>query len=229
MVTSKTRAEVEVLQDRMGISQPFVVENGGGIFFPPGHDHLELPGALRREPYRLIQLGESYERIRSFLQDLPARFSVRGFGDMSLEEVCRATALPKQEARLARAREFTEPFLVFDEGEVEALEGRASAQGLKITRGGRFFHLMGRRQDKGEAVKVVREVFEARWNESCTTVGLGDSENDLPMLQAVDIPVLIPNPGGSPPEVAYPRLVRVEESGSAGWNTALQRILNGIV
>lgn len=34
ITTSKTRLEVERLQQEMGIREPFIVENGGGIFFP---------------------------------------------------------------------------------------------------------------------------------------------------------------------------------------------------
>ena len=33
------------------------------------------------------------------------------------------------------------------------------AAGLKITRGGRFHHLIGTGQDKGEAVRRVMEIF----------------------------------------------------------------------
>jgi len=34
LVSSKTRAEMDVLQNRLGLSAPFISENGGGIFFP---------------------------------------------------------------------------------------------------------------------------------------------------------------------------------------------------
>ena len=37
LVTSKTRAEVEALQRKLGSVQPFVTENGGGIFIPHGY------------------------------------------------------------------------------------------------------------------------------------------------------------------------------------------------
>lgn len=229
MVTSKTRPEVEELQGRMGLVQPFVVENGGGIFFPSKYGHLDLPHAGAREDYRVVTLGRPYREIRSFLQDLPEDLSVRGFGDMSPREVQEVTGLPEKRARMARAREFTEPFLPPDGGRLEALQARAREAGLTIVRGGRFFHLMDEGQDKGRAVRIVRKAFEAYWNESCKTVGLGDSRNDLPMLQAVDVPVVVPNPDGSPPEISRDHVVRARKPGSAGWNEALQRILDGIV
>jgi len=34
--TSKTRAEIEVYRDELGIKDPFISENGGAIFIPVG-------------------------------------------------------------------------------------------------------------------------------------------------------------------------------------------------
>jgi mannosyl-3-phosphoglycerate phosphatase len=106
---------------------------------------------------------------------------------------------------------------------------RAATRGLKIIRGGRFFHLVGEGQDKGKAVTIVRDFFRAEWGEACTTIGLGDSMNDLPMLEVVDIPILIPNPHGTPPDIGWDRLVRAPHPGSRGWGEALLEVLHGIV
>ena len=51
---------------------------------------------------------------------------------------------------------------------------------------------MGIEQDKGVAVRTVIDVFKSNSVKELTTIGIGDSENDLPMLEQVDIPVLIP-------------------------------------
>jgi len=42
LASSKTRAEIEILRDRMMLSDPFISENGGGIFLP------RTPGAPPR-------------------------------------------------------------------------------------------------------------------------------------------------------------------------------------
>ena len=57
MTTSKTRREIEPLQREMGIGEPFIVENGGGIFFPHGYRNLLIgdgatEGWLHRCHYR---------------------------------------------------------------------------------------------------------------------------------------------------------------------------------
>ena len=89
-VTSKTRREVERLQAAMDLREPFVVENGGGIFFPVGYDRLP-PAAVSREGYGLVSLGRPYGEIRRFFQAAQARFDILGFGDMSVKDIADLT------------------------------------------------------------------------------------------------------------------------------------------
>ena len=40
--TSKTRVEVEVLQKKVAIKEPFIVENGAAIFIPKNYQNLDF-------------------------------------------------------------------------------------------------------------------------------------------------------------------------------------------
>ena len=224
--TSKTRAEVVSLQEDMVIREPFIAENGGGIFFPRGYRGFRIPGAVERGPHTLIALGRSYAEIRRFVEARKARFAIRGAGDLSLEELVGLTGLSQDQARLARQREFTEPFLLDDDTELAALREEALAAGLKITRGGRFHHLIGIEQDKGRAVRRVAEIFRDNMSEELLTVGIGDRPDDFPMLSAVDIPVLMPHPDGLYEDLTLPNLLRAPCPGSLGWNEAVKGILD---
>jgi mannosyl-3-phosphoglycerate phosphatase len=228
--TSKTRQEVEVDQEEIGISGPFIVENGGGIFLPPEYDTLPVSGAVTMGTLRCIPLGVSYARIRSFMENAMKEFPIRGFGDMSVEEISQRTGLTTEKASLAKAREFTEPFVMEHEEELYALERTARRKGLMITKGGRFFHCMGFGNDKGVAVTKVKEILSRRWRESVLSIGFGDSPNDFPMLRQVDIPVLIPHEDGTYEDIDLPGLIKAQFPGSRGWNdTALNIIgeMNG--
>ena len=205
--------------------EPFIAENGGGIFFPRGYRGFRIPGAVERGPHTLIALGRSYAEIRRFVEARKARFAIRGAGDLSLEELVGLTGLSQDQARLARQREFTEPFLLDDDTELAALREEALAAGLKITRGGRFHHLIGIEQDKGRAVRRVAELFRDNMSEELLTVGIGDRPNDFPMLAAVDIPVLMPHPDGLYEDLTLPNLLRAPCPGSLGWNEAVKGIL----
>jgi mannosyl-3-phosphoglycerate phosphatase len=227
-VTSKTRAEVERLHGELGIREPFIAENGGGIFFPGGYRGFRIPGAIDQGSFALILLGRPYAEIRRFVEGVRERHGIRGSGDMSPEEIVSITGLTPEQARLAKQREFTEPFLMADPENLDALREEARAAGLKITRGGRFFHLIGIEQDKGQAVKRTLDIFRDNLGKELLSVGLGDRPNDFPMLSAVDLPVLMPHPDGRYEDFTLPKLLKAPGPGSRGWNEAVKGILDAL-
>ncbi|HNY64817.1 MAG TPA: HAD-IIB family hydrolase [Deltaproteobacteria bacterium] len=225
MCTSKTRKEVEVLRGEMGVEGPFIAENGGGIFFPMTSG-LRVEECIAIHNHKCIPLGVPYGMVRAFLKSASRYYPIKGFGDMTVEEVVRHTGLPREKALLAKYREFTEPFVIEREESIPALKEAAHEAGISITRGGRFFHFTGLGSDKGRAVRMTRRIFEKNWKASVTTVGVGDSRNDLPMLQQVDIPVLIPKHDGSFEDFSLPNLIRAPFPGSRGWNEVMYSLLN---
>jgi mannosyl-3-phosphoglycerate phosphatase len=226
ITTSKTRREVERLRAEMGIGDPFIVENGGGVFFPQGYRHWMTGRGERQGDYTVIPLGTNYSLVRRFVERFGAEFEIRGFGDMTSGEIARLTGLPLEQAALAGEREFTEPFVMNRPEALRDLEAKASAAGLKVTRGGRFHHLIGAGQDKGLAVRIVCDLFRRHGCGGLTSLGLGDSENDLPMLEAVDIPVVIPRPDGRCLEIGRRDVIRARAPGSRGWNAAVAAFLD---
>jgi mannosyl-3-phosphoglycerate phosphatase len=226
--TSKTRPEIERLQAEMQIQEPFIPENGAAVFFPAGYRNFKIADGLQRPPYTLVQLGAGYREIRGFFRSVRERFGLTGFGDLSAEEIARLTGLPPEQAAMAKQREFTEPFRMEHDARVGELASVAASQGFKITAGGRFFHLIGVRQDKGRAVRRCTEVFEKNTAGGIVTVGLGDSANDLPMLKSVDIPVLIPHDDGGYEAVDLSNLIKAEHPGSGGWNEAILQVLDSL-
>jgi len=223
IVTSKTRAEVELWRRRLRNAHPFVVENGGGIFVPKGYFREALEGFSPRDGYLMKALGAPYPELRQALQALRERgFRVRGFADMDTEEVASLTGLGLKEAELAKRREFDEPFLLL-EGELEALKAEARAMGYSITEG-RVLHIL-RGSDKGRAVRILNRLFEAKLGK-VLTVALGDSPTDAPMFQEVDIPVLLKRPEGDyHPGVEVPGVFKAPGIGPEGWNLAMKALL----
>lgn len=226
MTTSKTRREVEPLQREMGIREPVIVENGGGIFFPAGYRNWRIGQGEQEDDYTVIRIGTSYPRVRAFLEKVGPRFGVRGFGDMTPAEIAGLTGLPMERAVLAREREFTEPFIMERPDDIGRLNVLAEEEGFKVTQGGRFHHLIGIAQDKGKAVRMVCDIFKANSGTATKTIGLGDSENDLTMLGQVDIPVLIPRPGKGFLGIRLPGLIRATQAGAGGWNEVVLGLLN---
>jgi mannosyl-3-phosphoglycerate phosphatase len=229
LTTSKTRREVELLQMELGINEPFIVENGAAIYFPSGYTKFFTDEINQQPPFQvaqIIQLGISYDKIRTFINDVREQFGIKGFGDMPAQEISDITGLSLMRAELAKAREYTEPFIMNANSDIYALQGLAIQRGIKITTGGRFHHMIGAYQDKGEAVKLVRNIFDQKFGEKHLLLGLGDSINDIPMLNNVDIPVLIPNPIKGYLEASFPGMIRATNPGSRGWNEVVERLLH---
>ena len=228
LTTSKTRREVELLQKDMGINEPFIIENGAAVYFPTRYTVLFFDNIRQESPFHIIQLGISYDRIRSFIDDIRDQFNIRGFGDMPVQEISDITGLSPERAGFAKAREYTEPFIIGSEHDIHTLQSLAVERGIKITKGGRFHHMIGIHQDKGEAVKIARDVFDQHGGKRHLAIGVGDSINDLPMLSNVDIPVLIPHPVRGYLDASLPRLVKADRAGCKGWNDVIKRILDEI-
>ena len=228
LCSSKTRAEIETYRARLENRDPFVSENGGGVFIPEGYFHFPVEGELRNE-YRVITLGRPYSEVREVFRDVQKRagIAIRGFGDMDAVEVARIAGMELSDAEMAKERDFDEPFL-FEEGEkrggvfLKAVE----EAGLHWTQG-RFYHILGD-HDKGKAVKILKGYYE-RARGDVKTIGLGDSFNDLPLLKSVDYPVLVQKEDGSYEErIALPRLIKARGIGPAGWNEAVMALIRGI-
>ncbi|MEM7181127.1 MAG: HAD-IIB family hydrolase [Spirochaetota bacterium] len=219
--TSKTRVEVELLRDKVAIQSPFIIENGAAVFFPQEHySQLELPEISQ---YKVLQLGLEYAKILDFYRQHKEEYGLFGFSDMTVEEVAKHTGLNLKLASYAKTREFSEPFLLQDKQLLQQLVSLAKTYEIKITQGGRFFHLIGEKQDKGLAVEQANQVFRREFA-SIKTIGLGDSQNDLSLLAAVDVPIAIKRHDDT--FLDYPKAKRSSWPGAKGWNeTILQELL----
>lgn len=226
LCSSKTAAELECLRIKLRLRDPFISENGGAIFIP--HHYFNFSFAHDRETagYAIIELGTPYSKLREILTLFKERYPglIHGFGDMGVEDVARLANLSPEEARLAKQREYDEPFLLRNIDLESEITRQARSHGVQVSRGSRFYHLLGG-NDKGRAVAVLTELFR-RQRKELTTIGLGDSLNDLPMLETVDYPVLVQKYDGSyDPALRVPNLILARGQGPKGFAQALSRLV----
>src|SRR5438309_10869471 len=87
-VTSKTRAELEILRRKLSNAHPFVTERGGGIFIPEGYFNLHVEGAQRVARYHCVSFGRLYAEVTAALEAIAAEVGadVVGFHQMSTRE-----------------------------------------------------------------------------------------------------------------------------------------------
>lgn len=231
LCSSKTRAELEYWKEQLNINHPLISENGGVLAIPEGYFKQPFEFQEEQNGYQLIVLGESYAKLRTALTKIAKRayLPLVGFGDMTIAQVAQRSGLPIEQAARAKIREANEPFFIdrdFDDEAVKRLEEAATKAQLRITRGGRFFHLTGE-SDKGLAARRLIELYQAAWSEPIQTIGLGDSPNDVPLLQVVDIPIIVQKKSGEidPMLQAQVEAEQTIQSGPAGWNETILEIL----
>lgn len=108
----RTRAEIEGFRQSVGVFHPFICENGAAVFAPRRYFGSDLASARDVAGYDAIEFGLRYDdvvdRIRRTARQL--RVEVRGFADMSIEQVAAESGLSLLDARLAKLREYGEPF-----------------------------------------------------------------------------------------------------------------------
>jgi mannosyl-3-phosphoglycerate phosphatase len=228
--SSKTRAEIEFYRKKLENNHPFISENGGGIFIPKGYFSFPFPYDRETENYAVLELGTSYRRLIEVLDLIKKEtgLAIKGFYDLSEEELAFLCGMRSEEASLARQREYDEPFIVEGgEREIECVRKKIKEKGMNYTWGGKFHHLLGK-NDKGRAVEILKEFYENEFF-SVSTVGIGDSLNDLPMLLAVDQPVLLEGSGIPGPEISaqIQNLLIVDGSGPEAWNEAILAVTSG--
>lgn len=228
--TSKTAAETRHFLRRLEMDAPFIVESGAGVYLP----EKAFPGigsmGEARGDCRLVRLGAPYEEVLAGMAEIREQVggALRGFHDMTVDEIAQETGLPPELARLAKGREFDEPFRLLQDGagRPAELEALAARRGLHLSRGGRFWHLHGD-TDKGRAVELLKSLYRSLWG-GLRTIGAGDSAMDFPLLAAVDVPVIVAKPGGGYDPLLLDRIQTPLLSGApgpAGWSRGLLEAL----
>lgn len=222
--SSKTASEIKALRQRIGNDAPFIVENGAAVVIPA--NCFGLHGE------QVVTFGTPREEMLSVLHNLRHRgFRFLGFEEMTAEQLAAETGLAPSDAACAKQRVGTEPLLW--QGSDQALvdfEQALSGHGLRLVRGGRFYHAMGT-FDKADGVRFLLNKYLVHYgNDRCgdkiLTIALGDSPNDQRMLEVADIAVIVRGvlsdkvhlPAGS-------RAVRSLKPGPAGWNECVLNLL----
>ena len=177
LCSSKTRSELEEYQRKLRIKYPFISENGGAIFIPKGYFNKPKNDLKVKGKYLVLELGTPYKELRKRLLEATRKFRVKvvGFGDLKTKQIASMFNLPYEEARLAKKRDYDEPFYFLDKIEpkkIGAIEREFRRSGLNLTKGGRFYHLLGQ-NDKGKAVRLLTKMYKQNWNTGFVTIGIG--------------------------------------------------------
>ena len=219
--SSKTRSEITLLCAEIGNHHPFIIENGAAVLVPENYFNFRPKDRTSNAQYEMFQLarikGYWLECIASLKSDFPGDFV--SFQDLSLGDVMDLTGLVKGAAIAAMERQFSEPVMWLGSqiGKTKFINS-LQRKGATVTQGGRFLSVGGN-CDKGRALKWLRDLYAANNSiKSVNDLAIGDSENDLPMLEVAMEAVLIRSPSHKFPKVnRADGLYKSKKFGPRGW------------
>ncbi|WP_394128956.1 HAD-IIB family hydrolase [Shewanella maritima] len=231
--TSKTFAELVNIQQTLGLNCPFICENGAAVYIPKGYFELQPETTEEKGYYWVKTFSPAREHWLDLLANQAAEFKnyYVGFSAMTVESLCSVTDLTPTKAKLALLREHTEPLLWLGNDLVkQQFTAKLQSLGAEILQGGRFLHVGGK-TNKAHAMNWLTHLYQQKIQQKSPqkvvqTIALGDSGNDVAMLNAADIAVQIKSPVHDFPALETSALViQSNQFGPKGWAEALQALL----
>ena len=224
LCSSRTRAELEIIQQEFHFRHPFISENGGAVYLP--RSYFSPPSdPADRSGYDVIPFGGPHKHVVETLRRIAQAqaIDVRGFNGMSVQEVADECGLSLAEARLAQLREYGEPFRILssDPAVHSRLISALRRAGLRYVNGGGFHHVSFG-ADVRRSVHALASLYRQRFGR-VLTVGVSAGLTDPSLLRDVDIPIVVLDSEVDPARVLrkVPTARLTRASGSAGWDEAI--------
>ncbi|KGG12659.1 MULTISPECIES: mannosyl-3-phosphoglycerate phosphatase-related protein YedP [Prochlorococcus] len=219
--TSKTATEVRSLREELGLNDPYIVENGGAIY---GFE------ASKRKEWELI-LGKSFKELRLILDSISQEigYSLKPLNDLSHAEIKSLTGLKGDAILKALDRKWSVPFLNPPSSDRDKLIEIAKKFDANIYKGNRMSHLLSQASHKGLAVLKLKQYLN---KPDVKIIGLGDSHNDIPLLEAADYSIVVPGNKG-PNEFLLEGIEKGEyilapKPHAEGWAISIRNLLNSV-
>ena len=157
-ITGLTRAQLDEPRRRLGQSDPYIGENGCGVYLPEDYFHLKGSNTVRLGRYTCIPIAKPQPEAAEALEELSSDLdiSVVPLRKLSHRELSQNTGLPAKEADLIRLRDFDELFFFAGASgaDMERFRAEAKARGLVVQNIGQFWSL----SCGGNLGKGVREL-----------------------------------------------------------------------
>ncbi|HKG30830.1 MAG TPA: HAD-IIB family hydrolase [Nitrososphaeraceae archaeon] len=283
LTSAKTRLEQNKIREDLGLSDPFIVENGGAIVIPKGYfpdyalkdieytlretqetedddryaNHDMRKGVRGMQQTKtinnnktdipitaanliVVEIGRSADHIRTKLSDIRKKYNInfKGVADISIEELSNLASISREQAKRMAQRSYGETILQIQSEDIARFVKYVQEDGMKVIHGGRFFDVtVG--TDKGIAVGILKKLFRDKFHNDVTFFGIGDSTNDIPMLNLVDIPILVQRQDSlwvdygeirmknavDSSSISNNNIIKVKGIGPNGWENAIYKIV----
>ena len=224
--TSKTEEEIQVFLEQLGQNLPFVVENGAAI-----HNLDLVHPKIKFKNNSIIFSRSLSEILEQFKKNIPIDFQKRCFflKDMSFIEQMKILGLNRKYLPFALNRYYSMP-LVFDGSKkiINEFTSLLKKIGMKLHEGGRIYNISDD-CSKGKAITTLIEILENDLDYKTHTIVIGDSPNDISMLNVCDQPCVIPLPNKKNLcHLKDHKIIRATQSAPLGWEEVVRASLKKI-
>jgi mannosyl-3-phosphoglycerate phosphatase len=204
-LTSRTRLQIDEARRKMGHTDPFIAEDGCGVYLPEDYFHLrpqatrgkgrgESAKTLRLGRFTCIPIAERPPAAAEALESLSAEtgVSVVPLRSLAPRELAQNSGLHPREAELARHRDFDELFFFAGASEQQVGVFRAAARERKVQL---------RRRDPvwslaigasiGGGIRALSKLYDRALHSHARSVGIAVSNEPQDFFAACDRAVLL--------------------------------------
>jgi len=231
--TSKTANEIALICSEVGLSDGFICENGAAVYLPKTlsvspEDDFDDCGDYWRKAF--VQPRSHWQAI---LATVPEHLTdcFKSFAELGVSGIMEATGLPEENALLSSQRQFNEPLMwLGSEAEKTEFIEFMEDKGATLLQGGRFLHVGGN-CDKSTAMNWYAAYFKHQKGitEDISTIAIGDSGNDIAMLEAATAAVVVKAPEKPYPEITKDSAVFYTQAiAPEGWDEGVRAAINAL-
>ena len=220
--TSKTASEVRHFRKENALKDPFIVENGAAIYGCYDQNSSE---------WELI-LGKSYTELKIILFNISKKvnYDLTPLNDLSINQIFELTGLSNQGIKRALERKWSVPFLNPPDEIFDKVKLACKNYNVHVFKGNRMSHLLSTNSHKGEAVNKLKVYLK---NKNVIIIALGDSQNDLPLLECADISIVVPGNNGPNKYlkngIDRGSFILANAPHAQGWSNSVQDVINNII
>ena len=216
--TSKTEKEILQFNNELGLSLPYISENGAAIY---GLDllHSDLPKEL-------ILSREKDNLINIFKNTVPINIQnkCKWLFEMDKKNQSLIFGLEEKKLKMALDRKYTIPFIFKgNKKEKNKLSKIIKNEGLYLQEGGRVINLTDR-VNKAKALKILVRFYK-KYQKNVKTIAVGDNYNDIDMLKSSDFPCLVFNDKFTLDEIPIDNLITTNKPSPEGWADVIKMAL----
>lgn len=227
--SSKTASEIVSLQNDIENRHPFIAENGAAVYIPSAYFARQPENTQSTDRYWVKTFSRPKQHWISRIKAVSSTYAgmFRGFSEMQIDEIAELTGLDHNSAKKAADRSFSEPVYWYgDDKNKQEFVRDLRALGCHLLQGGRFLHVSDN-CDKGRALRWLQQQFAENQQEyRIESLAIGDSQNDVAMLDAASHALIIRSPAHPPPQLSRTDNTLISQAhGPKGWVEGVTQII----